>query len=72
MPTQVRAAALLLLGVALTGCVVTSSHTRSSSGTGPSVGQLAPDIRGIDADETSFALSDFRGKVVLLDFWGTH
>lgn len=34
-----------------------------------SVGSLAPDIVGEDQDGQPFKLSDYRGKVVLLDFW---
>jgi hypothetical protein len=34
------------------------------------VGQLAPDIVGSDFDGVAFKLSDYRGKVVVLDFWG--
>jgi hypothetical protein len=34
------------------------------------VGKPAPDIEGEDIDGTPFKLSDYRGKVVLLDFWG--
>jgi len=34
------------------------------------VGKKAPDIEGADIDEVKFKLSDYRGKVVLLDFWG--
>ncbi len=33
-------------------------------------GNLAPDIVGEDIDGVKFKLSDYRGKVVLLDFWG--
>jgi hypothetical protein len=33
------------------------------------VGKEAPDIEGQDQDGKSFKLSDYRGKVVLLDFW---
>lgn len=33
------------------------------------VGALAPDIEGQDQDGRRFKLSDYRGKVVLLDFW---
>ncbi len=33
------------------------------------VGKLAPDIVGDDQDGKPFKLSDYRGKVVLLDFW---
>jgi hypothetical protein len=33
------------------------------------VGKVAPDIEGEDEDGKRFKLSDYRGKVVLLDFW---
>src|SRR5262249_26512312 len=33
------------------------------------VGKEAPDIEGEDEDGKRFKLSDYRGKVVLLDFW---
>ncbi len=35
-----------------------------------SVGKVAPDIEGEDFDKVAFKLSDYRGKVVVLDFWG--
>ena len=34
------------------------------------VGKVAPDIVGEDLDGVKFKLSDYRGKVVVLDFWG--
>lgn len=34
------------------------------------VGKLAPDIQGKDLDDVEFKLSDYRGKVVVIDFWG--
>src|SRR5713101_3295404 len=33
------------------------------------VGKVAPEIEGQDQDSKRFKLSDYRGKVVLLDFW---
>ncbi|MBM3961406.1 MAG: hypothetical protein FJ306_05825 [Planctomycetes bacterium] len=33
-------------------------------------GNVAPDIEGADLDGVAFKLSDYRGKVVFLDFWG--
>ena len=35
-----------------------------------SIGKTAPDIEGEDIDGVVFKLSDYRGKVVVLDFWG--
>ncbi|MHC4938112.1 MAG: peroxiredoxin family protein [Planctomycetota bacterium] len=34
------------------------------------VGKVAPDIEGPDLDGVNFKLSDYRGKVIFLDFWG--
>lgn len=34
------------------------------------VGKTAPDIEGEDLDGKKFKLSDYRGKVVVIDFWG--
>ena len=34
------------------------------------VGKTAPEIESVDLDSVAFKLSDYRGKVVLLDFWG--
>jgi hypothetical protein len=35
------------------------------------IGKKAPDISGEDADSKKFKLSDYRGKVVVLDFWAS-
>lgn len=35
-----------------------------------SVGKLAPDFEAVDENGEKFKLSDYRGKVVVLDFWG--
>jgi AhpC/TSA family len=35
-----------------------------------SIGKPVPDIEGEDGDSKKFKLSDYRGKVVMLDFWG--
>ena len=37
---------------------------------GLEIGNQAPEIDGPDLDGQSFRLSDYRGKVVVLDFWG--
>jgi hypothetical protein len=36
----------------------------------PQVGSLAPEIEGVDIDGVKFKLSDYRGEVIVLDFWG--
>ena len=34
------------------------------------IGKVAPEIEGEDIDGKPLKLSDFKGKVVVLDFWG--
>ncbi len=34
------------------------------------IGKVAPDLEGTDVDGKKFRLSDYRGKVVVIDFWG--
>lgn len=34
------------------------------------IGKVAPEIEGEDVDGKKFKLSDYRGKVVVIDFWG--
>jgi len=41
-----------------------------AGGTGTEIGQTALEIDGEDIDGKRFKLSDYRGKVVVLDFWG--
>lgn len=35
-----------------------------------SIGKIAPELKGEDIDGKSMKLTDFRGKVVVIDFWG--
>lgn len=44
---------------------------QSALNTGPQVGQLAPDFEISDFDGERYRLSDFRGKVVFINFWAT-
>ncbi len=54
---------LLLVGPpALTGC---SPSTETLA-----IGQKAPEIVGADIDGNELKLSDYLGKVIVLDFWG--
>lgn len=41
-----------------------------SGNVGFAIGDIAPEIEGPDLDGETFRLSDYRGKVVVLDFWG--
>ena len=34
------------------------------------IGMDVPDIKGEDIDGIEFKLSDYKGKVVVIDFWG--
>jgi predicted Zn finger-like uncharacterized protein len=43
---------------------------RKDLGPGPVLGKETPEIEGEDIDGKRFKLSDYRGKVVVLDFWG--
>jgi hypothetical protein len=54
---------LVLVGAALVGCLTTNTSL--------SRGKPAHDIYGCDADGQALRLSDYRGKVVLLDFWAS-
>ena len=68
----------LLLALAVTaGCGAdrtaqppTKPVKRPSASAKPAVGFAAPEITGVDLDGVEFNLSDYRGKVVMLDFWG--
>jgi peroxiredoxin len=50
------------LGKAATESLYEVEHLR--------IGKTAPDVEGQDADGTKFRLSDYRGKVIVLRFWG--
>jgi peroxiredoxin len=38
---------------------------------GRSIGKVIPEVQGVDVDGNKIKLSDYRGKVMFLDFWGT-
>ena len=49
-------------------------HTATVTATVPAkalaIGEVAPEIEAEDIAGVKFKLSDYRGKVVVLDFWG--
>ena len=58
-----------LIAVAAMLLLAPASRAASPS-TGFAIGQTAPEITGKDLDGKPMKLSEFRGKVVVLDFWG--
>ena len=72
-------AVVLLVGGAAVGGYLLIKSPKSTvakkdvvppAGIGINVGQLVPEIDEEDIDGVKFKLSDYRGKVVVLDFWG--
>ncbi len=66
---------LLTCAFGFSGCFQTAPRLPPSEApvlamAGPRLGQPAPEIVGDDLDGVPFRLSDYRGKVVVLDFWG--
>jgi AhpC/TSA family len=57
-------------GRARLGDKAASELTRIRNVPNLKVGKTAPDVEGEDLDGKRFKLSDYRGKVVVLDFWG--
>ncbi len=60
---------LIGLPLVLLGC--SGSTEKGSPAGAPAVGEKAPEIVGQTASGETMKLSDFRGKVVMLDFWAT-
>ena len=65
MASYLRFFPLAVLGVTLLGCVEQPGNNVPLSG----ARTAAPEIKGLDSDGKELALSDYRGKVVLVDFW---
>jgi hypothetical protein len=62
-----------VLAFALLGCHVfdhSLDPTEGAFALGPRLGEVAPEIDGEDIEGVRFCLGDYRGKVVVLDFWG--
>jgi hypothetical protein len=66
MSALMRGGLLILAAALVAGCANVKSTIMGQAG------KVAPEIAGVDADGVAFNLSDYRGKVVLLDFWSTN
>ena len=66
--------ALIVLSVGLLGVILfagCNGATSSDLSPAPSIGHPAPDFTLTDLDGNIIRPSDFRGKVVFLNFWAT-
>jgi cytochrome oxidase Cu insertion factor (SCO1/SenC/PrrC family) len=71
MKTMSRVALLALMTAALLlSSASVMAQAKKHTAADLAVGKLAPEISGVDVDGRKFKLSDYRGKVVVLDFWG--
>jgi hypothetical protein len=66
MSACARTATFVLLTAGLAGCTILEGGAGRIP-LGP--GRPPPPLQGADADGRPLALADYRGKVVLLDFW---
>jgi hypothetical protein len=57
-------------GTTTLGELAKSELAAMKNATNFDIGKVAPDIEGEDLSGVKFKLSDYRGKVVVIDFWG--
>ena len=65
---------LRVLQIVAIGCavmIVTNGCEREPPPEGKRIGNRCPEIAGVDVDGNAVRLSDYKGKVVLVNFWGT-
>ena len=61
---------LLLVVCALDAANAQAGKRSQADEVGFDIGKTAPEITGTDLEGKPMKLSEFRGKVVMLDFWG--
>jgi thiol-disulfide isomerase/thioredoxin len=62
---------ILLLFIVLSLVISCGCNEKTPDTVGLEVGQVAPALQGADTTGQLLNLSDYRGKVVLVDFWAT-
>lgn len=65
------AAMLAFAAYGFTNITNEPSSEKLTQGKGYKIGQIAPEIDLLSADGKKIKLSDYRGKVVLIDFWAS-
>ena len=60
-----------LASTGITQAAANSSHGSGSAGGAPRVGATAPDFTLLNLDGQPVSLADFRGRLVLINFWAT-
>jgi thiol-disulfide isomerase/thioredoxin len=68
---------MLLLALSASGCARLGLFRRAEpppplTSPGTRVGYLAPDLDGEDFEGKRLRLSDYRGKIVVVSFWGSY
>ena len=58
---------MVAVSLALAGC----NDAKPTGTVGLDVGNIAPPLAGADIDGKSLSLADYKGKVVVVDFWAT-
>jgi len=70
-PAQTNKLVVTLIAIAVLAAVFGIVWLQSSKYEPPKVGKVAPEFALVDLDEKPVRLSDYRGKVVFLNFWAT-
>ena len=71
MPQALRCVRSLVVGAIVVASVTITGCESPPPPEGKRIGNLCPEIAGTDVDGNPIRLSDYRGKVVLVNFWGT-